>query len=187
MQTKKELRCYYSSIREEAKDVSKDKVITERLLMNERILSAQNVLLYASFGSEIDTWELSSRLIKLGKIVAFPKCGKNGHMTFHCVDDIDSLRNNSGMYGICEPDGVLPSPDLSINTVCIVPGLAFTIRGERLGYGGGYYDRFLSSDPSILRLAVAYEVMITECLPVYEHDISIDQIVTEERTVLCNE
>ena len=75
----------------------------------------------------------------------------------------------------------------SVRTVCIVPGLAFTEKGARLGYGGGFYDRFIAAYPEITTIALAYEAMITDSLPVQEHDMTVELIVTEERTVLCNE
>ena len=188
MQDKKELRKHFSAVRAEAKSPEKDRLITERVLSHDRIAAADTVLLYASFGSEVDTWELAERLIGAGKTIAYPKCGSSGAMTFHIVSDIAALRaDTSGKYGICEPSGELPCPELSGDTVCILPGLAFTENGGRLGYGGGFYDRFLAAYPHIFRIAAAYEALLTDSLPVMEHDITINHIVTEERTVLCNE
>lgn len=166
----------------------KDAVITAKLLGNERVRSADTVLLYASFGSEVNTWDLAEKLLFKKKRVAFPRCRKDGAMTFHLVDDLSQLKDGEvGSFDICEPCPTLPRPELSRNTVCIVPGLAFTLRGERLGYGGGFYDRFLAENPDIFTVAAAYEDMLTESLPVLEHDIKINIIVTEERTVLCND
>lgn len=188
MQDKKELRRYFSELRKAAKSPDKDRLICERVLSRDEVVSTDTVLLFASFGSEPDTWELAEKLIATGKTVAFPKCGKLGVMTFHCVNDISALRaDTSGKYGICEPDSALPCPYITDRTVCIVPGLAFTEKGGRLGYGGGFYDRFLTKYPNICTIAIAYEAAITDSLPLSETDVMINQIVTEERTVLCNE
>lgn len=188
MQDKEEFRKHFSSVRKAAKSAKKDHIICSRLLADEKIRTARTVLLYASFGSEIDTWELAERLLEIGKVIAFPRCYLSGIMEFHCVSDIKALKNEKpGKYGISEPDRSLPAPEISDDTVCIIPGLAFTEKGGRLGYGGGYYDRFLSVYPFIPRIAVAYEDMITDSLPLHEHDKTVNIIVTEERTVLCNE
>ena len=188
MTDKKQLRKHFTEIRKAEKSRDKDIRIAERLLSHERVMSADTILIYASFGSEIDTWELADKLLQAEKKIAFPRCGKDGAMTFHLVESIEKLRSGStGKYGIYEPDSSLPEPVITDRTICIVPGLAFTGKGERLGYGGGYYDRFLSQHTEIFTVAAAYEAMITDSLPVQEHDVKIKNIVTEERMVLCNE
>ena len=187
MQDKKELRKYFSAVRRAAKSIENDTLISARLLSCEQIIKADIILMYASFGTEPDTWNTAEKLICKNKILAFPKCKQGGIMSFHVVDSISELKDSDhGMYDICEPSSSLPEPDLTDNTVCIVPGLAFTQNGGRLGYGGGYYDRFLSANPNIYTIALAYEAVITDRLPVAKHDISINSIVTEERMVLCN-
>ncbi|MBQ9897992.1 MAG: 5-formyltetrahydrofolate cyclo-ligase [Ruminococcus sp.] len=187
MHSKKDLRKHYSGVRKAAKTEDKDKLICTRVLAEERVAGAQTVLLFASFGSEPDTWDIAEKLLMSNKAVAFPRCGSEGHMTFHTVGDISQLRGGEpGKYGIFEPGEVLPCPDFNRGTVCIVPGLAFTLNGGRLGYGGGYYDRFLSVHKDIYTIALAYEELIAPQLPLEEHDLRVDQIITEERTVLCN-
>ncbi|MBR5165830.1 MAG: 5-formyltetrahydrofolate cyclo-ligase [Ruminococcus sp.] len=185
MQDKKELRRHFSEVRKAAKTDAKDAVITEKVLALYEVAEADNVLMFASFGSEVDTWDLARKLIDINKALAYPKCGKDGVMTFHIVNDTADLKE--GAYGIPEPDSSLSCPDITARTVCIVPGLAFTEKGARLGYGGGFYDRFIAAYPEITTIALAYEAMITDSLPVQEHDMTVKLIVTEERTVLCNE
>lgn len=185
MTDKKLLRKKFSALRKELSSASKDAIIAEKLLSSDFLSAADVILLYASFGSEIDTWKPAQKLLDAGKVIAFPKCGKNGHMTFHTVSDLSLL--SDGMYGIREPDSSLPQPELTAASVCIVPGLAFTEKGERLGYGGGFYDRFLAAAPFIKTAALAYDDMITDELPVSEHDLAVDMIITEERTIYCNE
>ena len=106
-------------------------------------------------------------------------------MTFHTVTSLSQL--NEGKYGISEPDSALPQPIINEYTVCIVPGLAFTPDGGRLGYGGGFYDRFLADNPGVYTIALAFDAMIVDELPLSAHDLKVDSIVTEERMVLCNE
>lgn len=105
MTDKKQLRKHFTEIRKAEKSRDKDIRIAERLLSHERVMSADTILIYASFGSEIDTWELADKLIQAGKKIAFPRCGKDGAMTFHLVESIEKLRSGStGKYGIYEPD-----------------------------------------------------------------------------------
>ncbi len=186
MDEKKELRRKFSALRKELKTEVRDRIICARVLSNENVMNADVVLLYASFRSEVNTWELAEQLLMKKKTVAFPRCGENGDMTFHIVGGLSQLRDAvPGKYDICEPDSSLPQPEVTGKSVCIVPGLAFTENGGRLGYGGGYYDRFLEEFPGV-KIALAYEGMIAEELPLMPHDMKSDIIVTEERTVLCN-
>ena len=159
--------------------------ITERLLQEDIINEADVILLYASFGSEVDTYLLIDKLIEMGKNVALPKCGAERSMTFHLIGSVADL--HEGMYRIPEPDSALPQPEITENTVCIIPGLAFTEDGGRLGYGGGYYDEFILAHPELYTIALAYEELIVQQLPLMQHDLRVNLIVTEERTVLCNE
>lgn len=182
---KKELRRYFSDLRRKIHCESADNAVTERILADKNVCEAENILLYASFGSEVDTWKLAETLLARNVNAAFPKCGKNRVMTFHIVTGLDQLE--TGMYGIREPGIGLPQPDLTRKTVCIVPGLAFTENGGRLGYGGGYYDTFLSENPQICAIAAAYEKLVVSELPLAEHDIKVKKIITEERTALCDE
>lgn len=181
---KKALRRYWSEQRERICSPEKDRLICERLLESERIRKADTVLLYASFRSEVSTDMLFEGLSALGIQTAFPLCHKGGIMTFHLVKDSTQLR--AGAYGIREPDISLPQPLLTERTVCIVPGLAFTEAGGRLGYGGGFYDRFLTAHPEVYTAAAAYDGQITPELPLEEHDIILRSIYTDERKIICN-
>ena len=95
-------------------------------------------------------------------------------------DSLNDLRE--GMYGIREPDEALPCSEITENTVCIVPGLAFTPDGGRLGYGGGYYDRFLS-DYSGTSIGLCYSELLFDSLPSEEYDIAVDIIITDSLAV----
>lgn len=181
---KNQLRRYFTAVRKNVGSADKDKKIAERLLSEELIKNADILLIYASFGSEINTWTIAERILQSNITLAYPLCGNNSEMSFHIVSSADQLR--SGKYGICEPDASLPVPSLTERSVCIIPGLAFTENGGRLGYGGGYYDRFLAAHKKIHKAALSYEKLIVPELPLMPHDIRTDIIVTEERTVFCN-
>ncbi len=182
MKDKKLLRKEFSEIRKNISDkFRKDNLIRKNFL--EILGNTDTILLYASFNSEIDTLSIAEMLFRK-YTVAFPISHKNGIMTFHEVNSLYDLRK--GTYGIYEPDISMPSPAITDDTICVLPGLAFTSDGARLGYGGGYYDRFLQKFPQIHKIALSYEELITENLPVMPHDIRADYIVTPERKVLCH-
>ncbi len=183
--TKKEIRKQFSEIRKSAQSKLKSMVIGTKLLADEKICMADTILLYASFKSEVDTWHIAHNLLLKNVQIAYPKCMDNNIMTFHIINKLNQL--NNAVYGICEPDISLPEPEITSRTVCIVPALAFTEKGGRLGYGGGYYDRFLSKYPEIYTVGLAYEKCIAETLPLEEHDIKVKSIITEERTIICHE
>ncbi|MCM1133651.1 MAG: 5-formyltetrahydrofolate cyclo-ligase [Ruminococcus flavefaciens] len=185
MADKKKLRRHFKEVRKSAESDLKNSVITAKILADEKIRSADTVLLYASFGSEVDTWNIAQNLLFKDVRIAYPKCGENNTMTFHIVSELNQL--DDAYYGICEPDISLPQPEITDRTVCIVPALAFTEKGGRLGYGGGYYDRFLAEHPEIYTIGLAYEDCIAESLPLAEYDIKIKSVITEERTIICNE
>lgn len=182
---KKELRRQFSEIRKSAESELKNVIISAKLLAHEKICSADTILLYASFRSEVDTWQTARNLLLKNIKIAYPVCRENNNMTFHVVSELNQL--NDATYGICEPDISLPQPEITDKTVCIVPALAFTEDGGRLGYGGGYYDRFLSAYPEMYTIGLAYEACIAENLPLAEYDIKIKSVITEERTIICNE
>lgn len=186
MTDKKTLRKKFSDIRAGVPDKnSKDTIITRKICSIDAVKNADCVLLYASFRSEFDTSKLFEALRNNGIKTAFPICGKDGEMTFRIVGSKSQL--SEGAYGIPEPEPSLPKPVLTNKTVCIVPGLAFTEQGGRLGYGGGFYDRFAALHPQIVTIAAAYEALMTNSLPLLQHDLRVKYIVTEERIVPCNE
>lgn len=154
------------------------------LLESDCIKNADTVLLYSAVNSEMSTDFLTEQLIRLGKKVAFPRSLDNGIMIFHIIHSSEELV--LGRYGIFEPPHDAPVYNFSENTVCVVPALAFTLSGERLGYGGGYYDRFLAAYPKIFTIGFTYDDMIFDSLPVLSHDLEVNAVVTEERMVFCN-
>ncbi len=184
--TKKELRKHFTEIRKSASSRNADNLITENLKRLPVFETADTVLLFASYCSEPSTWDFASWLLEKGISIAYPKCGEYGEMTFYKVKATDHL--HIGKFGIAEPTAsIMDIPYITDKTVCLVPGLAFTLDGKRIGYGGGYYDRFLSNNPQLFSIGLAYEKCITDELPSMEHDIKVKAIVTDERMVFCNE
>jgi len=138
---------------------------------------AETVLLYCAVGSEADLMPLARTALSEGKTVAFPKCGEGGRMSFYSVTELSCLV--PGKYGIPEPPE--KAPVLSFyGAVCFVPALSFDVEGYRLGYGGGYYDRFLA-DFCGVSIGVTFDDTLAERLPREKYDKKTDYIVTESK------
>lgn len=162
--------------------------ICERVLSDSLVAGADVLLCHASKGNEVATRQIIQSFIGSGNRILLPAITgttESRVMEWLPVHDITDLR--AGTFGLLEPtaSGAPPSPPPPGAPV-IVPGLAFTTSGQRLGRGGGYYDVFLASH-SGPRIALAYELQIVTELPLEAHDIRMDAIVTERRWVDCKE
>jgi 5-formyltetrahydrofolate cyclo-ligase len=153
--------------------------IVERLLALPEVQDATTVSAYFAFGSEIPTVDLLASLDGEGRRIALPLV-RHGEMTMVSYRLGDALAMSA--YGANEPAAgaeVLPT-DVD---VFITPGLAFDRLGFRLGYGGGFYDRyFRRARPDALRLGVCYSAQLVEEVPSGPSDEPVDRIVTEEGT-----
>ena len=150
----------------------------------------QSFFLFVSFRSEVETHDLIEQLLKKDKIVSVPLVSvKERKMT------AVRLRNPQqdlvpGYGGILEPRVDIVAErqvDHGSIDIVVLPGSAFDRRGARLGYGGGFYDRFLAHEirPSALRVALAFHVQIFEEVPQQAHDMPVDYIVTEQEVIPC--
>ncbi|MDH7500294.1 MAG: 5-formyltetrahydrofolate cyclo-ligase [candidate division NC10 bacterium] len=148
---------------------------------------AKLLLFYASFGSEVETREMMSRCQREGKRIALPKVEQDSGdlVAIEISDLIRDLR--PGYRGILEPQGSegrkVEEQELGF---ILVPGLGFDVKGYRLGYGKGYYDRFLPRfrKRSIPCAGLAFDFQVVEELPVSPGDVPLDWIVTEKR-IIC--
>jgi 5-formyltetrahydrofolate cyclo-ligase len=144
------------------------------------------VLCYVSFGIEVDTHRLIDYLNSIGVPVYAPKCYKSdSSMKFFAIDGVESL--TYGEYkGILEPledeSKRLTNYD---DCLCIVPALAFDRDGQRLGWGGGYYDRLFSVQSNLLRVGITYSNCLCERMPIDCFDIPMDMVVTEKNILFC--
>ena len=164
---------------------AKSERIRERLLALDEFKSAKRVLFYASFRDEVETIGMIADALKMGKRIMLPRV-ETDKLALYEIEKADEL--TEGYMGIPEPVGNkkrLGSLD-EIDLV-IMPGAAFDPKGNRLGYGKGYYDKLLSGAgtrgrPGLL-IALAFETQVVEAVPAESHDIRVDAIVTEERVV----
>ncbi len=143
-------------------------------------------LFYVSFRSEVPTHRLIMDRIREGLPVAVPLTDPAGRrlIPFSISDFHRDLA--PGYCGILEPRPGLPEVDPSTIDLVVVPGSAFDRRCRRFGYGGGYYDRFLSTAaPQALRVALAFELQLYPSIPAADHDQPMDAVVTEAGIYRC--
>lgn len=192
--------------------------ITEKLLESKELRDADNILVYCSYLSEVDTHCLIEKLIDLGKNVYCPKVTdpKEGKMEFYQVRDMRDLAKGyhgipepvtkdiyvTGVDSICtktdnpkddntksintEPDNTdgLHAGTLHKNTLMILPGVAFDRECNRIGYRGGFYDRYIPRIPGAYLIAIAFEEQISEDIfPMESHDIKPDAVYTQTRII----
>ena len=160
--------------------------IASRLLQCEEITGAENIFIYVSFRSEVATLPIIRQLMSSGKQVSVPLTQpKEKRLDIVLLKDPDT-ELEPGYYDIPEPRrDLLPErllPPEVLDTI-ILPGSVFDERCGRFGYGGGFYDRLLSSIPEARRIALAFELQIIKELPLKEHDELLDCVVTEKRIV----
>ncbi len=141
---------------------------------------AQSVYLYLSLPDEIDTSEIWKDAAGCGKRVAAPKVQGKSMDFFWLNGETDY---ETGAYGILEPVGAETAMDTA--SLILVPGLAFSEDGNRCGYGGGYYDRYLSTHPGHITVGLCYAFQIVpDCFP-DPHDLPVDYIITESGIYKC--
>lgn len=184
-QIKTDLRIKYRGLRENIPKAEKDKHdadIYEKVINSKFYLEAKTVLCFVSTDIEVDTKRLMQKAFEDGKIVAVPKClDKKGKMDFFIIRGFDELRPS--FFGLLEPDEE-KTPRLTDynNSISILPGFAFDKNGYRIGYGKGYYDRFLQKYNG-LKIGVCYNQCIAKDLPHGRYDVSADYIITPKYTL----
>lgn len=186
---RKEILYKRDSINEQIKK-DKDRKIKERLLSLFEFKLSNKILLYASFRSEVGTFDLLKYCITHRKTVALPKVDK-GHnrLKIYEIKDIKELAR--GYFGIPEPD-VSEDRAMSVEdlNLILVPAVAFDEYCNRLGYGKGFYDKLLQvvkdKELKIDIIGLAYEEQIVELIPSEPHDIRMDKIITDKRIIECH-
>ncbi len=163
------------------------RAITEKAIALEQFKAAETIFIYVNFRSEVITRNLIDHILKLGKKVVVPVTlvPEKALLPVFINDPEQELA--PGYCSIPEPivtirESQALSPELI--DIIFLPGSVFDERGGRMGYGGGYYDRFVSAQaPQALRVGLAYEVQMMERAPLQKHDELLDLILTEKRTV----
>lgn len=152
-----------------------DRVLTERFLQHPFYQEVKTIATYLSFPHEFQTQELIKRMLKDGKKVLIPKTYPKGRMEF-VVYDPKQLAKTS--FGLLEPQGDLEVVEPSQIDLIHVPGLAFTREGDRIGYGGGYYDRYLEHFAGHT-MSTIYPCQVQE-FNFENHDIPVQEVLIYE-------
>lgn len=170
------------------KKSEKDEKIFGRIISSNAYKNAHTILTYVSTDIEVDTRRLIEYSLEIGKKVAVPRCIKGTReMDFYFIGSTDCLER--GMFGVSEPVPERCEGKYTHGSaLCIIPGLAYDMKGYRLGYGKGYYDRFLSDHRELFKMGICYCSCTYNELIHGKFDISSDMLITEKYTKkLCTE
>ena len=185
---KRELRKHYKTVRRalSAEERSAaEAVICEQLCSLSSFEQAKTILAYYPIGDEPNLLPVIEEAFLLRKQIAFPVCDPTtSTMVFRVVPSLSAL--HVGAHGIPEPTDDCPVLDDFSGALCIVPALAFDLCGYRIGYGKGYYDRFLER-VEIKTVGATYHALITESLPHEPTDRAVSILMTERGILLPNE
>lgn len=153
--------------------------IISKLLELERIKNAKCIMAYSAYKNEPDIFALVNALLDMGKKVALPYVAEDNNLLAvdYCFDSV----MKSNVFGIAEPvisnESEQAEPD-----VVLVPGIAFDQAGNRIGYGLGYFDRFLK-DSNAYKIGVCFDMQIVPHIEAKPHDVRMDMIVTQSRAI----
>lgn len=168
-----------------------DKKILNKFYETQYYKEAEKIFIYISYSSEINTKAIINKALKDNKKVYVPRTEfKTRHMDAVGITSLDDLSEST--YGILEPSIEAPHIDPNELDLIVVPGVAFDRNGGRMGYGAGFYDRYLKkinkeNMNKIVKLALAYELQMLDKVPMNEQDIPVDYIITENEFIYALE
>ncbi len=164
-----------------------DRELCHRIISSEKYKTATTVLAYYPIKNEPDILPVVRDALRQGKRVAFPVSDRNTFsLSFHTVSSLDEM--SDGAYSIPEPSQAsapLGDKDWE-DAICIVPALAYDRQGYRIGYGKGFYDRFLSQFSGV-SVGIAYDGTLCDILPRESTDRRVDIIITEKEEIIVSE
>lgn len=183
---KQKMRASMKAIRQQLTDAYKsqaDQKIAEQVVLLEEFKQAKTVFCFVSVDDEIDTHPILDRVLRSGKKLAVPRCQGRGCMEAYEIQSYDQLQ--PGFYGIPEPVRACRSVSRQAIDFAIVPCLTCDSAGRRLGYGGGYYDRFMEKK-TYPAAVICRERMLYEQIPAEDHDTVMDLVITEKQIIRTN-
>ena len=157
----------------EAEIVARSAKLGELFAASEAYKNAKTIYGYLPYNQEVRTVPMLERALKDGKRVAVPKC-YGEEMRFIYLDDLTKVEK--GYAGIPEPIADEPVAD-DETALVLMPGLAFDPKGHRIGYGGGFYDKFLEQEPNHPTVALCYDFQMLDHLQTEEYDIPVDRVI----------
>ena len=160
----------------------KSGLILKTLLSEEAFAEASSVALYSSINGEVDTRGIFRKCVELEKKVFFPKT-RGSDLVFLRTRNLEELA--PGTFFIPEPPADAECARSDELDLVLVPGVAFDLSGNRIGYGKGFYDRFLKDIPRHIRFGLAYRFQVLESVPSHETDVKTGRIITEDGAIDC--
>lgn len=160
-----------------------DQKISDKMFNLKEYKMAKTISSYVSKDKEVDTINIINKSLNIGKNVCVPLVIKNNNfLEMRKVQSINDLK--TGSFNILEPKESTQVVNPKDIDIFLIPGIAFTQKGERIGRGGGYFDKFLSKCEGV-KVGLAYEFQVFDWFPNQSHDIKMDILITENRTVIC--
>lgn len=180
---KKTLRKHIIALR--SQKTPEERIEAELIVFNllkqfDLFFNAKNISSFVDFRDEISMTTINQSIIDAGKNLLLPYISPTTkEMQFYLVEDLSSLKRNT--FGILEPDPEIHTLYDESRIDCVLtPGVAFDSKGYRLGYGGGFYDRFFSRiEKAIPKIGIAFDLQCVDALPVEHYDHPITHIITE--------
>ena len=159
----------------------KSETICKSLISMPVYQEAETILIFMSISHEPDTKKIIRHAFTSGKTVAVPKC-EGSDLVFYRIDSVDDV--SPGRFSVPEPVHAddLHRVRMTDKSLIILPGLAFDKKGFRLGYGAGFYDRYLKDDPYRNKLMIAFSFQEVDQVPNHPGDVPVDWIVTDKET-----
>lgn len=154
-----------------------DKLIEDNLMKQKEIKESQTIFCFVSMKDEINTKSIIKKLLDMGKKVGVPKCEKDNTMNVYQIESLDDLE--IGFYDIEEPREYCKKIESQDIDLALIPATACDRQRNRIGKGGGYYDRYLKNQ-KFLKIALCRQKFIVDSIPVQENDIDMDKIITEK-------
>lgn len=151
-------------------------IISNRVIEHPVFKKSDKILLYSAINNEVDTKNIFKYAIENNKKVYFPRVNSQ-NIEFYEVKSLDELKG--GYMSILEPINLRNLYETNTTSCIIVPGVAFDKSLNRLGYGGGFYDRFLAKNNGIYRIAIGYSTQMVDKLPLEQFDVKMDTIIME--------
>jgi len=185
---KHDIRTIKNNLREESKNIrrclppqekrKKDDLILQRLIANPQYKKCDILLTFVSTPIEVDTIKIINKAFEDKKQVFVPRCiPEQLEMEFCKINSINDLEK--GTFSVLEPKNYCQQANSFPNSICIVPGLVFDMKGYRLGYGKGYYDRFLKNYYGF-KIGICYSNCIKNRLPHGRYDKKIHLLITDK-------
>ena len=179
---KRKLRKEYKSIRSRLENKKeKSNEIFNKIIKTEEFKNAKIIAMYKSINSEVDTKEIIKYSLNIGKTICLPKVEEN-ELKFYKINSICEKLEKS-KFGIEEPKVEKENLiDNNLIDLVIVPGICFDTEKNRLGFGKGYYDRFLKQK-DFKTIGICFDEQIAVKIPTDEYDVKVKQIITDKRKI----